>query len=237
MSPLAKTLSISASVVILGVATLALTSAANAHPHKKAPKVEAEVDFPEIDFLSDKDIDAHFERHAKTLRDALTKAQKSSRRVRIKELRIHDEVKDKHSHSSEHKDGHKDGHESKRINIIENPDELRDAARTLQNLLADSGILESLADVVIDLAENIEIEDTGDGMRLSFDGKRIGGFSLDEDSNSLSIQSLGSQTTIEKEIFYENGKKKTRIIIETDSDDVDFDVAPKKRSDKSKSTF
>ncbi len=224
MSPMAKTLSISASVVILGVSALALTSSANAHPHKKTPKVEAEVDF-----LSDKDIDAHFERHAKTLRDALSKAQKTKRRIRIKELRIDDKGEDKHKHSTDHK--------SKRINIIENPDELRDAARTLQNLLADSGILESLADVVIDLAEDIEIEDTGDGMRLSFDGKRIGSFSLDEDSNSLSIQSLGSQTTIEKEIFYENGKKKTRIIIETDSDDVDFDVAPKKKPRKSKSTF
>jgi hypothetical protein len=118
---------------------------------------------------------------------------------------------------------------TKRIEIIENPDELREAAKSLQNMLAESGLLESLADVVIEMADDIELEDTGNGMRLSFNGNRLGGFSVDKDAEQLTLETMGNNTTIEKEVFIENGKKKTRIVIETDSDDVNFDIVPKSK--------
>ena len=189
---------------------------AEEHPHEKASKTK-KADKQETIVEFEQDLNAHFERHAKTLRDALNSAKGTKSRIIMKELSSDDDTALAGS-------GVKS---SKRIEIIENPEDLREAARSLQNMLAESGILESLADVIIELAEDVEIEDTGEGMRLSFDGKRIGGFSIDEDTEQLSIETMGSNTTIEKETVIENGKKKTRIVIETDSNDVDFDIVPK----------
>jgi len=214
---------------LLGAALLslsALTASAENHPHDKESKAKASSKTdPIVEF--EQDLNAHFERHAKTLRDALNSAKGTQSRIIVKELRGEDD--DALAGSSLKG--------SKRIEIIENPDDLREAARSIQNLLAESGILESLADVVIELAEDVELEDTGKGMRLSFDGTRIGGFSVDENNDSLSIETMGSNTTIEKEVFIENGKKRTRIVIETDSDDVDFDIVPKAKKRRSGTEF
>jgi len=76
-----------------------------------------------------------------------------------------------------------------------------------------------------------------DGMRLSFNGNPIGGFSMNKDTETFNIETMGSNTKIEKEVFIENGKKKTRIIIETDGDDVDFDIVPKSKKSRSKTEF
>lgn len=202
--------------IFLGL-SVGVASAEN-HPHEQDTKTETRsktdttVEFEE-------DLNAHFERHAKTLRDALQSAKTTKNRIIIKEFNDEDDTALAGSDTAS----------SKRIQIIEKPEELRETARSLQNMLAESGVLENLADVVIKLAEDIEIDDTGSGMRLSFDGKRIGGFSMDKDNEQISIETMGSNTTIEKEVVIENGKKKTRIIIETDSDDVDVDIVPKAR--------
>ena len=74
-------------------------------------------------------------------------------------------------------------------------------------------------------------------MRLSFNGERIGGFSMDKDNETLSFETMGSNTTVEKEVFIENGKKRTRIVIETDSDDVDFDIIPKVKKPRGGTEF
>lgn len=202
--------------IFLGL-SVGVASAEN-HPHEQDTKTETRsktdttVEFEE-------DLNAHFERHAKTLRDALQSAKTTKNRIIIKEFNDEDDTALAGSDTAS----------SKRIQIIEKPEELRETARSLQNMLAESGVLEYLADVVIKLAEDIEIDDTGSGMRLSFDGKRIGGFSMDKDNEQISIETMGSNTTIEKEVVIDNGKKKTRIIIETDSDDVDVDIVPKAR--------
>lgn len=202
--------------IFLGL-SVGVASAEN-HPHEQDTKTETRsktdttVEFEE-------DLNAHFERHAKTLRDALQSAKTTKNRIIIKEFNDEDDTALAGSDTAS----------SKRIQIIEKPEELRETARSLQNMLAESGVLENLADVVIKLAEDIEIDDTGSGMRLSFDGKRIGGFSMDKDNEQISIETMGSNTTIEKEVVIENGKKKTRIVIETDSDDVDVDIVPKAR--------
>ena len=218
----------------LCASALAVTSAnsiyAAEHPHEKASSKTKAQSETIVEF--EEDLNAHFERHAKKLREALKAAKDSApksrfndrddepstkARVIVKELKK-GESGDSHTHTR-----------TKRIEIIENPDELREAAKSLQNMLAESGLLESLADVVIEMADDIELEDTGNGMRLSFNGNRLGGFSVDKDAEQLTLETMGNNTTIEKEVFIENGKKKTRIVIETDSDDVDFDIVPKSK--------
>jgi len=218
---------------------IALTSVsaihAAEHPHEKTTSTAKSQTETIIEF--EEDLNAHFERHAKKLHEALKAAKESApksrlndrddepstkARVIVKSLRKDSDNNQSHSHKT-----------TKRIEIIENPDELREAAKSLQNMLAESGLLESLADVVIEMADDIELEDTGDGMRLSFNGNRLGGFSVNKETDQLTLETMGNNTTIEKEIFMENGKKKTRIVIETDSDDVDFDVVPKSKKRES----
>ena len=221
MSPLLKIALPTTIVLALSTITMAAD-----HPHDKIitdktpSKNEAVVKFEE-------DLNAHFEKHSKALRDAINSAKDTKSRIIVKELK---------SSNSGALAG-QSAKSTKRIELIENPDELRQTARTIQNLLADSGILESLAEVVIDLAEDIEIEDTTDGMRLSFNGNPIGGFSMNKDTETFNIETMGSNTKIEKEVFIEDGKKKTRIIIETDGDDVDFDIVPKSKKSRSKTEF
>ena len=221
MSSIFKSSLLLASCLLLGAG---LATAAN-HPHAKdsqtKPSAEAE---PKIEF--EHDLNKHFEEHAKRLREALSSKGTKSRII----------TKEFYSDDDAALAGGKIK-SSKRIEIIENPEGLRETARTIQNLLAESGILENLADVVIDLAEDIELEDTGNGMRLSFNGERIGGFSMDKDNETLSFETMGSNTTVEKEVFIENGKKRTRIVIETDSDDVDFDIIPKVKKPRGGTEF
>ncbi len=222
MSRLFKTSLLFAACLSLGAGVV---SAAD-HPHNKnETEKSATTSQPKVEF--EEDLNAHFAQHAKRLREALSSAKGTKSRIIIKEF---------HSDDDTALAGEKTK-SSKRIEIIEDPESLREAARTVQNLLAESGILENLADVVIDLAEDIELEDTGGGMRLSFNGQRLGGFSMDEDNDTLSIETLGNNTTIEKEVFMENGKKRTRIVIETDSDDVDFDIVPKTKSSRRGTEF
>lgn len=242
MSPLVKMLSACSVVAILGLGLLALTNSAQAHPHEKTASKKAKLEKLENENTerkiqkkiiikrgarSDDDLNEHFEEHAKSLREAIGK-MKTESRIIAKQIQKSGKTSD---------DAKTTRKVTKRIKIIENPDELRSAARSIENLLADSGLLQSLADVVIEIAEDIEIEDSGDGMHLSFNGNSIGGFSMDENNHSLTIDSLGKSTTIEKETFIENGKTKTRIIIETDSDDIDFDVIEKEDKRRRKSGF
>lgn len=210
------TLSRSFFLSLIGCAVMASPAFASDHPHNKdSKKVVKETDI---------DIDRYFDKHAKELREAIDGA-KSESRIIIKRM----ERRDKHDKAAHNNDAPKKSSQSRRIDIIEDPDALRDTAKDIQNMLAESGLLESLADMVISLADDIEITETGDGMSLSFDGKKIGSFEQDGD-DSLSIESFGKSTRIEKEVFMENGKKKTRIVIETDADsDVEYDIVPKTR--------
>ena len=222
MSSIFKSSLLLASCLLLGAG---LAAAAD-HPHAKDSQTKSSAEAePKIEF--ENDLNRHFEEHAKRLREALQSAEGTKSRIITKEF---------HSDNDAALAGDKKK-SSKRIEIIENPEELREAARSIQNLLAESGIFESLAEAVIDLAEDIELEDTGNGMRLSFNGERLGGFSMDEDNETLSIETMGSNTTIEKEVFIENGKKRTRIVIETDSDDVDFDIVPKTKKPRGGTEF
>ena len=67
--------------------------------------------------------------------------------------------------------------------FLSNPDDLRQAAAALERMLADSDILENMAEMVIDLAEDIEIENDDNGLTLRFDGKTLGSINIDRDGH------------------------------------------------------
>ena len=108
---------------------------------------------------------------------------------------------------------------------IESLEDMRDAARAVEDVLADSGFMSSFADLVIDLAEDFEVENNEDGMSLNFDGKRLGRVKLDKErSDSFDIEGFGRNLKIDRETVRVNGKAKTRIVIELDGED-DFDLS------------
>ncbi|WP_409432788.1 hypothetical protein ACJ3XI_11360 [Litorimonas sp. RW-G-Af-16] len=105
-------------------------------------------------------------------------------------------------------------------------DNLTDAATALEAALAESGILSSLAAMVTDLAEDVDIADSDKGKMLRFDGKDVLYFKHDKERNdSLSIGGLGQNMTIDRETYIKDGKTKTRIVIEMDGgEDIDIDL-------------
>lgn len=199
--------------VLSSLIMAASTGAALAHPHTDDPTKAASKNAEK----APTDFDRYFDKHAKSLKDALSTLETDST-VIVKRF-------DRNAESDAPK-----ARSQKRIEIIENPDALRSTARDIENMLADSGVLSGLADMIIGLAEDIEITDTGDGMSLAFNGKKIGSIESNGEDN-LNIDGFGKSTTIEKEVFMENGKRKTRIIIETDAD-AEFDIVEKKRDKK-----
>jgi len=185
--------------------TLSISTMSFAHPHKDDTDLKKETPTSSLD--------KYFEKHANQLRETMRgETSKKDQRLR-KELKTYDKGE-------------------RRIEIIEDPESLRAAAEGLQEMLAKSNFLENIADMVISLAEDVEIVETKDGMSLSIDGDRLGAVNKTA-KDGVSIETFGKNTTIEKEVFVENGRKKTRIIIETDADtNVEFDVVPKSKQSK-----
>ena len=108
---------------------------------------------------------------------------------------------------------------------IESLEDMRDAARAVEEVLAESGFMSSFADLVIDLAEDFEVENNEDGMSVNFDGQRLGRVKLDKERNdSFDIEGFGRNLKIDRETVRRNGKAKTRIVIELDGED-DFDLS------------
>lgn len=198
-------------ITALSIATITLGAPviASAHPHKDAPeRVEK----------SATDFDRAFDKHAKSLQEALDTLSTDSR-VIVKKYKRSDD-------SSNHDHDHTSG--ETRVEIIKDPEALRETAREIETMIAESGFLSSLADMVIGLADDIEITDTRDGIKLGFDGNTLGRIESRND-DTLSLEGFGKSTTIERESFIENGKRKTRIIIETD-EDTDVKVKAEKRA-------
>ena len=108
---------------------------------------------------------------------------------------------------------------------IDSLEDMRDAARAVEDVLADSGFMSSFAELVIDMAQDFEVENNEDGMALSFDGKRLGRVKIDKERNdSFDIEGFGRNLKIDRETVRQNGKAKTRIVIELDGED-DFDLS------------
>ena len=109
-------------------------------------------------------------------------------------------------------------------------DELTDALEAMTELLAEGELLDEMGETMTSLAARVEIETDSDGeAALIFDDKdmvriqRKSDRKLDADDH-LTISGLGRNLRIERETRIEDGKEKTRIVIEMDGGgDVDID--------------
>ena len=90
--------------------------------------------------------------------------------------------------------------------------------------------------MVLELADDFDVETSDGGVSLKFDGERIGRVKVKRDKHTESafdVEGFGRNMTVEKEVIKRNGKTKTRIVIEVDGDEeFDIDFKPKKTEDR-----
>lgn len=114
---------------------------------------------------------------------------------------------------------------------IKNTDDIREAARAIEDLISESGVISGLADMMLGLADDFDVETTDDGLSLKFEGDRIGRVKVRRDKHtesSVDVEGFGRNMKIEKEVIKRDGKTKTRIVIEVDGDEeFDIDLKPK----------
>ena len=234
--------------IILPISLLAMSAAAFAHPHKSDDTSEDTQVQRVWPFFGDK---------AKSQKDTSdTEAEKELKKViRIDRKKDEDKKKaksygsgntmdaeefgarlekrfERHAKNMERKlDNAKSRHKFlKEDREIETVEDIRDAAKAIENLLADSGVISGLADMVLDLADDFDIESSEDGVSLNFEGKRLGRLKVDKDTDeSFDIEGFGRNLTIDKKVIRKNGKTKTRVVIEMDGDEeFDIDLTPKR---------
>ncbi len=207
--------------ILFPFAILAMSSVALAHPHdeaKSSEKPKAEKIWP---YFGKKSVAATTRKDSDTLsaNDFATRME---------------ERMEKHSQKLEQSMAKAKNHKTFRFKgDIDSADDIRDAARALEDMMSESGILSSLADMMIDLAEDFDVENTEDGLTLKFDGDRIGRIKMGRDHHSedrIDLEGFGRNLIIDKKIITENGKTKTRIVIEMDGDEeIEIDLKPKDR--------
>ena len=114
-------------------------------------------------------------------------------------------------------------------NTIENVEDIREAARAVEELISESGIISGLADFMVEIVDDFDIESSDEGLALNFEGKRLGRLKIDQDKDeSIALEGFGRNLSIDKKVIRKNGKTKTRIIIEVDGDEeFDIDLTPK----------
>jgi len=99
-------------------------------------------------------------------------------------------------------------------------------ADVMQEVFAEDGLFRDLTALFSDLAQDIEIDTDNGETVLSFDGTEVGKIehSKSRDSeDSLSISGLGKSLTLDRQTIVEDGKSKTRIVIEMDgADEIDI---------------
>lgn len=114
---------------------------------------------------------------------------------------------------------------------IKNGEDIKDAARAIEELISESGVISELADMMLDLADDFDVETSDGGVSLKFDGERIGRVKVKRDKHTESafdVEGFGRNMTVEKEVIKRDGKTKTRIVIEVDGDEeFDIDFKPK----------
>ena len=119
---------------------------------------------------------------------------------------------------------------------IKSGEDLREAARAIEDVISESGLISGLADMVLELADDFDVETSDGGVSLKFDGERIGRVKVKRDKHTESafdVEGFGRNMTVEKEVIKRNGKTKTRIVIEVDGDEeFDIDFKPKKTEDR-----
>ena len=206
--------------VIIPIALLALSGIAIAHPHKDDTSEEAAKTERVWPYFGKKKQDKKDTKATKTL-SASDFASRLEKRF--------EEHTDKMERSLKKAEAKNDFISKNRE--IKNAEDLRDAARAIEDLISESGVISSFADMMLDLAEDFDVEATDEGLSLKFDGDRIGRVKIKRDKHtesSLDVEGFGRNMTIEKEVIRRDGKTKTRIVIEVDGDEeFDIDLRPK----------
>lgn len=206
--------------VIFPIAILALSGMAIAHPHKDDIKSDATKTERSWPYFGKKKEDKAVSKEDKTL-SASDFASRIEKRF------------EKHSEKLENslKEAEAKNDFIGKDREIKNAEDIREAARAIEDLISESGIISSLADMMLDLADDFDLETTDDGLSLKFDGGRIGHVKVKRDQHtesSLDVEGFGRNMTIEKEVIKRDGKTKTRIVIEVDGDEeFDIDFKPK----------
>lgn len=224
--------------IIFPVAILALSAVAIAHPHKSdetETKPKAERIWPNFGKKSDmRDADTktdekvvkkviRMKRKGANLDDTMD-AEEFGARLE-KRFERHASDMDKKLDKAKIKNRF-----LKEDQDIETLEDIRDAAVALEDLLSDSGIISGLADMMLDFADDFEVESSDEGVSLNFEGKRLGRLKVDKDSDeNFDIEGFGRNLSIDKKVIRKNGKTKTRIVIEMDGDEeFDIDLKPKR---------
>lgn len=110
-----------------------------------------------------------------------------------------------------------------RVYKFKSGDEIREKSRELEEMIVESGVLSSLADMMADFAEDIEVEKNDNSFSFRFDGDTVGEVRRDEDDRVV-LKSMDKEMTVEKETYVENGKTRTRIVIDMEGDGSDVDL-------------
>ena len=238
--------------IILPISLLALSAAAFAHPHKSDDTSEdtqvqrvwpffgnkaksqkdtsdtmAEKELKKVIRIDRKKDEAKKKAKSYGSGDAMDDTMNAEELGNRLERRFERHAKNMERKLDNAKSRHKFLKEDREIETVE---DIRDAAKAIENLLADSGVISGLADMVLDLADDFDIESSEDGVSLNFEGKRLGRLKVDKDTDeSFGIEGFGRNLTIDKKVIRKNGKTKTRIIIEMDGDEeFDIDLTPKR---------
>jgi len=211
--------------LILSIALLTMSGTAYAHPHEDKPKQEkpkAERNWPYFG----KSTKAKESSKNEVISETGTKSLSVSDFASLMEKRM-----EKHSAKMERslEKAKKNGRMAELDGDIKSADDIRDAARAIEDMISESGMISNLADMVLNLAEDFDVESTDDGVSLNFDGKRMGRIKRSRNNDdSLDIEGFGRNLTIDKKVIRKNGTSKTRIVIEMDGDeDVDIELSPK----------
>ena len=207
--------------VIIFIAILAMSGLTWAHPHKDEARSDAEKTERSWPYFGKQKQDKKAAQDSKAL-SASDFTARIERRIAKHSDKIEKSFKDaeaKNDFIGKNRE-------------IRNADDLRDAARAIEDLISESGVISSFADMMLDLAEDFDVEATDDGLSLKFDGDRIGRVKVKRDKHTesaLDVEGFGRNMTIEKEVIKRDGKTKTRIVIEVDGDEeFDIDFKPKR---------
>jgi len=101
-------------------------------------------------------------------------------------------------------------------------DEMETVADALEDVFAEDGLFRDLTVMMSDFAGDVDLESNDGVTVLKFDGSTLGKIERKKSRNSedsLSISGLGQNLTLDRETVIEDGKSKTRIVIEMEGGD------------------
>jgi len=98
-------------------------------------------------------------------------------------------------------------------------------ADVLEDAFAEDGVFRDLAAMFSDFASEIDVDTDNGKTVLRFDGTEVGAIEHHTSRNSedsFSISGLGKSLSMGRETIVEDGKSKTRIIIDMEGEEIDI---------------